>query len=115
LRGSFSAKIHLKTDLDGNLLDFHPTGGQASDTPQFETWLDIRPDIRPRIAITDTGYDSQANRAAARARGITAVIPRRETLYAERAFCPKTFLQAKGTYRADNQRAQALQTRRNAL
>jgi transposase len=77
-RGGFSTKIHLKTDLDGNPLDFHLTGGEVSDSTQFETSLDIGPDIRPRIAITDKGYDSEANRAAARARGITPVIPRRE-------------------------------------
>jgi hypothetical protein len=77
-RGGFSTKIHLKTDLDGNPLDFHLTGGEASDSTQFETSLDIGPDIRPRIAITDKGYDSAANRAVARARGITPVIPRRE-------------------------------------
>ncbi len=77
-RGGFSTKIHLKTDLDGNPLDFHLTGGEASDSTQFETSLDIGPYIRPRIAITDKGYDSQANRAAARARGITPVIPRHE-------------------------------------
>jgi hypothetical protein len=77
-RGGFSTKIHLKTDLDGNPLDFHLTAGEASDSTQFETSLDIGPDIRPRIAMTDKGYDSQANRAAALARGITPVIPRRE-------------------------------------
>jgi transposase len=54
-RGGFSTKIHLKTDLDGNPLDFHLTGGEASDSTQFETSLDIGPDIRPRIAMTDKG------------------------------------------------------------
>ena len=63
-RGGFSTKIHLKTDLDGNPLDFHLTGGEASDSTQFETSLDIGPDIRPRIAMTDKGYDSDANRLA---------------------------------------------------
>ena len=77
-RGGFSTKIHLKTDLDGRPLDFHLTPGEASDSTQFETSLDIGPDIRPRIAVTDKGYDSEANRAAALARGITPVIPRRE-------------------------------------
>ena len=52
-RGGFSTKIHLKTDLDGNPLDFHLTGGEASDSTEFETSLDIGPDIRPRVAITD--------------------------------------------------------------
>ena len=88
-RGGFSTKIHLKTDLDGNPLDFHLTGGEASDSTQFETSLDIGPDIRPRIAMTDRGYDSQVNRAAARARGITPVIPRRENSKQRGRFFPK--------------------------
>jgi transposase len=76
-RGGFSTKIHLKTDLDGNPLDFHLTGGEVSDTTQFKTSLDLGPDITPRVAITDKGYDSRANRAAARARGVTPIIPRK--------------------------------------
>jgi len=88
-RGGFSTKIHLKTDLDGNPLDFHLTGGHAGDSTQFETSLDIGPDIRPRIAMTDKGYDSQANRAAALARGITPVIPRRENSKQRGRFFPK--------------------------
>ena len=76
-RGGFSTKIHLKTDLEGNPLDFPLTGGEVSDTTQFETFLDLGPDITPREAISDKGYDSRANRAAARKRGITPVIPRK--------------------------------------
>jgi len=85
-RGGFSTKIHLKTDLDGKPLDFHLTGGEVSDTTQFETSLDIGPDIRPRIAMTDKGYDSEANRAAARARGITPIIRAAKTPSREAAF-----------------------------
>ena len=88
-RGGFSTKIHLKTDLDGNPLDFHLTGGEVSDSTQFETSLDIGPDIRPRIAMTDKGYDSGVNRAAALARGITPVIPRRENSRQRGRFFPK--------------------------
>ena len=88
-RGGFSTKIHLKTDLDGNPLDFHLTAGEVSDSTQFETSLDIGPDIRPRVAMTDKGYDSQANRAAALARGITPVIPRRENSKQRGRFFPK--------------------------
>ena len=88
-RGGFSTKIHLKTDLDGNPLDFHLTGREASDSTQFETSLDLGPDIRPRIAMTDKGYDSHANRAAARVRGITPVIPRRENSKERGRFFPK--------------------------
>jgi len=88
-RGGFSTKIHLKTDLDGNPLDFHLTPGEASDSREFATSLDIGPDIRPRIVITDKGYDSQTNRDAARARGITPVIPRRENSKQRGRFFPK--------------------------
>ena len=88
-RGGFSTKIHLKTDLDGNPLDFHLTGGEASDSTQFETSLDIGPDIRPRIAMTDKGYDSQTNRVAALARGITPIIPRRENSKQRGRFFPR--------------------------
>lgn len=88
-RGGFSTKIHLKTDLDGLPLDFHLTAGEASDSTEFETSLDLGPDIAPRIAITDKGYDSAANRQAARERGITPVIPRRENSRQRRRFFPK--------------------------
>ena len=60
-----------------------------SDTTQFETSLDLGPDITPRLAITDKGYDSRRNREAARARGITPVIPRRETSKERGRFFPK--------------------------
>jgi len=43
-RGGFSTKIHLKTDLDGYPLGFHLTGGEASDSRNFETLLDIGPE-----------------------------------------------------------------------
>ena len=88
-RGGFSTKIHLKTDLDGHPLDFHLTPGEASDSTQFETSLDIGPDISPRIAVTDKGYDSQTNRVAALARGVTPVIPRRENSKQRGRFFPK--------------------------
>src|SRR3954451_211472 len=84
-----NCRLLSKTDLDGNPLDFHLTGGEASDSTQFETSLDIGPDIRPRIAMTDKGYDSQANRAAALARGINPVIPRRENSKQRGRFFPK--------------------------
>src|SRR4051812_38026833 len=60
-RGGFSTKIHLKVDLDGLPLAFHLTEGQASDSPQFGVLLDLGPDITPRAAVGDKGYDSKAN------------------------------------------------------
>ena len=41
-RGGFSTKIHLKVDLDGLPLAFHLTGGEASDSRNFELLLDHR-------------------------------------------------------------------------
>src|SRR3954463_5005160 len=73
--GGSSTKIHLKVDLDGRPLAFHLTEGQASDSPQFEVLLDLGPDITPRAAVGDKGYDSKANRSAARERNICPVIP----------------------------------------
>jgi transposase len=70
-------------------LDFHLTGGEASDCVEFETSLDIGPDVRPRVAVTDKGYDSHSNRAAARARGITPIIPRRSNAKDRGRFFPK--------------------------
>ena len=56
-------------------LAFHLTGGEASDSRNFEILLDLGPDIAPRAAITDKGYDAKANRDGARRRGIYPVIP----------------------------------------
>lgn len=61
----------------------------SSDSTQFETSLDIGPDIRPRIAMTDKGYDSHANRTAALARGIAPVISRRGNSKQVWRFFPK--------------------------
>jgi len=46
-RGGFSTKIHLKTDFDGLPIAFHLTGGPSRDSRNFETLLDIGPDITP--------------------------------------------------------------------
>ena len=60
-----------------------------SDTTQFATSLDLGPDITPRVAITDKGYDSHANRAAARQRGVTPIIPRKTNSKDRGRFFPK--------------------------
>jgi transposase len=88
-RGGFSTKIHLKTDFDGLPIGFHLTGGEVSDSTQLETSLDIGPDIKPRAAITDKGYDATANRTACRDRGIVPVIPHRCNAKNRPAFFPK--------------------------
>ena len=70
-------------------LAFHLTGGQASDCTQLETSLDIGPEITPRAALTDKGYDSAANRVACRKRGILPVIPHRSNTKNKPIFFPK--------------------------
>ncbi len=65
------------------------TGGQASDSRNFETLLDIGPDITPRAALADKGYDSKANRQAARRRGICPAIPYRSNAANRPVFFPK--------------------------
>jgi transposase len=88
-RGGFSSKIHLKTDFDGLPIAFHLTGGEVSDSTQLSTSLDIGPDITPRAAMTDKGYDSKSNRAACRQRGIIPVIPHRSNTKNKPRFFPK--------------------------
>ena len=88
-RGGFSCKIHLKTDLDGLPIAFHLTGGQVSDSTQLTTSLEIGPDISPRAAMTDKGYDSKSNRDACRERGIVPVIPYRSNAKNRPKFFPK--------------------------
>ncbi len=88
-RGGFGTKIHLRCDSEGLPLDFHLTGGEASDTRQFETLLGIGPDTTPRAVATDKGCDAEANREAARKRGICPVIPYRSNAKDRPVFFPK--------------------------
>jgi transposase len=94
-RGGFSTKIHLKVDLDGLPLAFHLTEGQASDSPQFEILLDLGPDITPRAAVGDKGYDSNGNRSAARKRSICPVIPFKSSARNRPTFFPKALYRAR--------------------
>jgi transposase len=94
-RGGFSTKIHLKTDFGGLPIAFDLTGGQASDSPHFAILLDLGPDITPRAAIGDKGYDSKANREAARSRGICPVIPTKTNAKNRPAFFPKALYRAR--------------------
>ena len=94
-RGGFSTKIHLKVDLDGRPLAFHLTQGEASDSPQFEVLLDLGPDITPRAAVGDKGYDSKGNRSAARERSICPVIPFKSSAKNRPRFFPKVLYRAR--------------------
>ncbi len=66
-----------------------------SDCTQLETSLDIGPDITPRAALTDKGYDSAANRAACRRRRIIPVIPYRANAKARPSIFPKMLYRAR--------------------
>jgi hypothetical protein len=58
----------LKTDFGGLPIAFHLTGGEASDSRNFDTLLTIGPGINPRAALGDKGYDSKLT-ATLRANG----------------------------------------------
>ena len=88
-RGGFSTKIHLKTDFRGLPIAFVLTGGEASDCRQFTTLLDIGPDVLPRAALADKGYDAKTNREAARERGVCPAIPFRSNTKDKPKFFPK--------------------------
>ncbi|MFG1404303.1 IS5 family transposase [Xanthobacter sediminis] len=88
-RGGFSTKIHLKSDFDGHPLAFHLTGGEVGDSPLFKLLLDLGPDVKPRAALADKGYDAKANRALARAHGIAPAIPFKSNAKDPPAFFPK--------------------------
>ena len=79
----------MKTDFGGLPIAFLLTGGEASDSRYFETLLDIGPDINPRAALGDKGYDSKSNREAARQRGICPAIPYRSNAKDMPDFFPK--------------------------
>ncbi|WP_394009502.1 transposase [Xanthobacter versatilis] len=81
--------MHLKTDFEGRPIAFHPTGGEAGDSRIFKLRLDLGPDITPRAAVADKGYDAKAERAIARAQGITPAIMLKSNAEDRQAFFPK--------------------------
>ncbi len=51
--------------------------------------LDIGPDVAPRAALADKGYDAKSNREAARSRGICPAIPYKSNAKDKQTFFPK--------------------------
>ncbi|KAB0564331.1 IS5 family transposase [Brucella pituitosa] len=82
--------MHLKTDRNGQPLGFELTGGEASDSKQFESLMETGPQVRHRAIIADKGYDSDVNRETARKAGAIPVIPYRSN----RRNIPKHFATA---------------------
>jgi transposase len=76
-------------------IGFHLTGGEASDSRNFETLVDIRCDINAPAGLGDKGYDSKSNREAARQRGICPAIPYRSNTTDMPACFPKALYKAR--------------------
>lgn len=82
-------------DLNRGRSSFDLSGGEQADAPPFPVLLDLGPDMAPRAAIGDKGYDSKANRAAAQARGIAPVILHKSNAREKPAFFPKALYKAR--------------------
>jgi transposase len=85
-RGKPGSKLHLVCDGSGLPLTAAVTAANTGDTIMFQAVLDDVPPIRtpagqrrrrPGKVHADKGYDSHANRAYLRRRGISARIARR--------------------------------------
>ena len=85
----------MKTDKKGHPIGFCLTGGEASDSRNFKTLLDIGPDIAPRAVVADKGYDAAANREAARERGVCPVIPYRSNTKKKPVFFAKVLYKSR--------------------
>jgi hypothetical protein len=105
----------LKTDFGGLPIAFLLTGGEASDSRYFETLLDIGPDINPRAALGDKGYDSKSNREAARQRGICPAIPYRSNAKDMPDFFPKVLYKGRARIEQAVSKLKRFQAHRVAL
>jgi IS5 family transposase len=85
-RGKPGSKLHLVCDGSGLPLSAAVTAANVADTTMFQAVLEDVPPIRtpprrrrtrPDAVHADKGYDSQANRAWLRRRGIRSRIARR--------------------------------------
>lgn len=77
------------------MLAFDLTGGEKGDAPHFPILLELGPDVDPRAAIGDKGYDSKDNRAQSRQRHIIPVIPHKSNAKEKPAFFPKLLYKAR--------------------
>ncbi|MFT8247351.1 IS5 family transposase [Roseomonas sp. BN140053] len=75
-RGGFSTKIHLRTNAHGLPVGLTLTPGEAHDSTAYARLMEER-DSDPGILLADRGYDSDAIRQDARARGGRPEIPTR--------------------------------------
>jgi putative transposase len=101
-RGGFGTKIHAAVTPLGHPVALGLTGSQASDSPRLPGLI---AGVAVGAVLADTGYDSDANRAAIRAAGAQPCIPPRKNrtepiaydrhLYRERNVVERYFARVK--------------------
>ena len=74
-RGGLSSKLHALVDAEGRPVGLRLTGGQVHDACEAEALIVDIPE--GATLLGDKGYDNNANRDAAAARGVWANIPNR--------------------------------------
>ena len=113
-RGGFSTKIHLKTDLDGYPIGFHLTGGEASDSRNFEVLLDLGPDVDP-APLSRTRAMMRRQIGTRRATRHLSGNPLSLEHHRQAEVLRQSPLQSAGANRANDGQDQALQTYRAPL
>jgi transposase len=74
--GGPTTKIHMAADAHGNPIDFEVTGGEVHDAKAADKII-AKMSKNAENFIADKGYDSDAIRDQARAKGAQPIIPRR--------------------------------------
>jgi len=87
-RGKYGVAVFPNRLSFESMRDRQPGTGHADGMTE-DDWSDIGPDITPRAALTDKGYDSAKNRPACRER-IVPIIPFRWSARNKPKFFPKS-------------------------
>ena len=82
-RGGFGTKVHAAVSPLGHPVALTVTGAEAADSPHLPGLI---AGIETDAVLADKGYDSDANRAAVRARGAEPCIPPRKNRTAALAY-----------------------------
>jgi transposase len=108
-------RFHLKTDFGGLPIAFHLTSAEASDSRNFETLLDIGPDINPRAALGDKGYEFQVKPRGHTSTRNMSGNPISIQHQRHSRILSESSLQSSRSYRANSRQAQTIQAHRAAL
>ena len=90
-RGGLTSKLHALVDAEGRPIGLRLTGGQVHDACEAEALIEIIPE--GATLLGDKGYDSNAIREAAAARGVWANIPNRSNRKRRFGFSPWLYRQ----------------------